>query len=175
MAEIEPVAELNEGFSEPGVAPRPWSDVVDVLTRPEMFWLSTVRRDGRPHVTPLPAIWLHGSLHFCVGPDEQKAKNLEHDARCVLTTGTNRLRSGLDVVVEGLAARVTGRERIRELAALWDERLDWPFEPTEDGFRGADGRFALVFGVAPTKILAFGKAPYSQTRYRFPIVTSGTK
>jgi len=24
-----------------------------------------------------------------------------------------------------------------------------------------------VFGVTPTKVLAFGKNPYSQTRYRF--------
>ena len=34
-----------------------------------------------------------------------KAKNLESNPRCILTTGTNQLRSGLDVVVEGAAAR----------------------------------------------------------------------
>lgn len=34
----------------------------------EMFWLSTVRRDGRPHVTPLPTVWLDGRLHLrCAG------------------------------------------------------------------------------------------------------------
>ena len=70
-----------------------------------MFWLSTVRRDGRPHVTPLPTIWLDDRLHFCTGSEEQKTKNLESDARCVITTGTNALHSGLDVVVEGTAAR----------------------------------------------------------------------
>jgi len=47
--------------------------VVDVLTRSEMFWLSSVRGDGRPHVTPLPAIWLDGALHICTGDAEQKA------------------------------------------------------------------------------------------------------
>ncbi|HEY1297009.1 MAG TPA: pyridoxamine 5'-phosphate oxidase family protein [Chloroflexota bacterium] len=36
-----------------------------------------MRRDGRPHVTPLPAIWLDGVLQFCAGAREQKAKNLE--------------------------------------------------------------------------------------------------
>ena len=51
-----PITELHEGFSQPGAEARPWSDVVEVLTTSEMFWLSTVRRDGRPHVTPLPAI-----------------------------------------------------------------------------------------------------------------------
>ena len=34
----------------------------------------------------------------------QKAKNLESNPHCILTTGTNQLRSGLDVVVEGTAA-----------------------------------------------------------------------
>jgi hypothetical protein len=31
--------------------------------------------------------------------------------------GTNRLRSGLDVVVEGAAARVTGQAQLQRLAA----------------------------------------------------------
>src|SRR6266508_5603416 len=68
--------ELHEGFSEPDATARPWAEVVEVLSRSEMFWLSTVRREGRPHVTPLPAIWLDGTLHFCAGAAEQKAKNL---------------------------------------------------------------------------------------------------
>jgi len=89
-----------------------------------MFWLSRVRRDGRPHVTPLPAIWLDGVLHFCAGADEQKAKNLEVNASCILTTGTNLLRSGLDVVVEGAAARVIHRATLERLAALWKSKLD---------------------------------------------------
>ena len=76
MPEIEPAAELTEGFSEPGAAARPWTEVAGVLSQTEMFWLSTVRRDGRPHVTPLPAIWLDGTLHFCARSHEQKAKNL---------------------------------------------------------------------------------------------------
>jgi hypothetical protein len=35
------------------------------------------------------------------------------------------------------------------------------------GFRDPAGRLGLVFGVTPAKVLAFGKNPYSQTRYRF--------
>jgi len=73
MTQAEPAAELNEGFSEPGAAARPWAEVAAVLSHAEMFWLSTVRRDGRPHVTPLPAIWLDGVLYFCAGSHEQKA------------------------------------------------------------------------------------------------------
>lgn len=167
MPEMKLITELNEGFSEPDATARPWTEIVDVLTGSEMFWLSTVRRDGRPHVTPLPAIWLDWMLHFCAGSAEQKTKNLESDPRCVLTTGTNQLRSGLDVVLEGTAARVTDTVTLQRLAAIWKSKLDWSFEVADDAFRDPDGRLGLVFGVTPAKVLAFGKSPYSQTRYRF--------
>jgi len=164
----EPVAELHEGFSQPGATARPWAEVAEVLATSEMFWLSTSRRDGRPHVTPLPAVWLDGTLHFCTGDAEQKSKNLASDPRCVLTAGANQFRSGLDVVVEGTAARVTGRAQLQRLAGIWKSKLDWDFEVGDGVFQDAGGRRGLVFGVSPVKVLAFGKDPYSQTRYRFP-------
>jgi len=174
----EPKVELDTRFSDATAAPRPWSEIVDVLEESEIFWLSTVRRDGRPHVTPLPAMWLDGSLYFCTGPAEQKTKNLTGNPRCVLITGSNTFRSGLDVVVEGEAVRVTDRPLLERLAAMWQSKLDWPFEAVDGGFQeqasevagaefGSRG-VALVFGVAPTKVLAFGKGePFSQTRYSF--------
>ena len=36
--------------------------------------------------------------------------------------------SGLDVVVEGSAARVTNKAKLQRLAALWKSKLDWRFE-----------------------------------------------
>lgn len=167
MPQPEPTPELNEAFSEPDAPAPPWGDVVEVLTTSEMFWLSTVRRDGRPHVTPIPAVWLDGALHVCTGAHEQKAANLASDPRCVLTTGTNQLRSGLDVVVEGTAVRVTDEAQLRRLAAIWKTKLDWDFDVQDGAFRDGAGRHGLVYGVTPTKVLAFGKAPFSQTRFRF--------
>lgn len=167
MSDTEPVARLHEGFSEPGTSAPPWADVSRVLDESEMCWLSTVRADGRPHVTPLTAIWSDGTMYFCTGPDEQKTRNLESDARCILAAGANQFRSGLDVVVEGTAVRVTDDERLRRLAALWKSKLDWDYAVTDGGFRDVGDRVVLVFGVTPAKVLAFGKSPYTQTRYRF--------
>ncbi len=167
MAAIEPAVQLNEGFSEPGAVAAPWAEVTRVLSATEMVWLSTTRRDGRPHTTPLPAIWADGSMHFCVGSHEQKAKNLASDARCVLAAGANQFRSGLDVVIEGTAVPVDGNAQLRRLAAMWKSKLDWDFEVIEGGFHDPAGRLGLVFAVAPAKVLAFGKNPYTQTRYRF--------
>ena len=170
--------ELDTRFSEPTATAVPWSDVLRVFEESEIFWLSTVRKDGRPHVSPLPAMWLDGALHFCTGPEEQKAKNMEHDDHVVLTTGTPAFKEGLDVVVEGRAVRVTDEALLQRLAAMWNEKLDWPFEAVVGGFRerssvvaGADFEdhgIAHVFAVAPTKVLAFGKGDTSsQTRWRF--------
>jgi general stress protein 26 len=163
-----PIVEFNGDFSEPGAPAVPWADVERVLTTSEMFFLSTVRADGRPHVTPLPAVWDRGVLHICTGDQEQKAKNLARNPACVLSTGTSALRGGLDVVVEGVAVRVTEPARLRELAALWKSELDWDFAVGEDAFRDAAGRNGLVYGIRPAKVLSFGKGPYTQTRYRFP-------
>jgi general stress protein 26 len=167
MTEIEPTVEFTGAFSEPSATAVPWADVDAVLTKSEMFWLSTVRGDGRPHVTPLPAIWLDHVLHFCAGENEQKTVNLQANPSCVLTTGTNQLHSGLDVIVEGVAERVTDHDRLVRLAALWKSKLDWDYVVRGDTFEPAPGQVGLVFGVAPVKVLSFGKDPYSQTRYRF--------
>jgi len=166
MSDVEPPARLVEEFSEEGAAAARWSDVVAVLESAEMFWLSTVRRDGRPHVAPLPAFWLDGRLHFCTGAHEQKARNIEGNANCVLTTGTDSFRSGLDVVVEGTVERVRDDATLTRLAAMWRDKLDWDFEVGDEVFIDPERRHsALVFAVTPAKILAFGKAPYSQTRF----------
>lgn len=167
MSQIEPTTQIHKDFSEPDATPPPWAEVSRLLADSEMFWLSTVRGDGRPHVTPLPAIWLDGALHFATGAQEQKTKNLESNPHCVLTAGPNRYRSGLDAVVEGDAVRVTDADVLGRLAALWKSKLDWHYEAAEEGFLDEFGRTILVFGVRPAKVLAFSKGPYSQTRYRF--------
>jgi general stress protein 26 len=167
MTEIEPTAQLVEEFSDPTATAVPWAEVVRLLETSEMFWMSTVRRDGRPHVAPLPAMWLNGRLHFCTGGQEQKAKNIEANAHCALTTGSSSYRHGLDIVVEGTAERVTDHDTLTRLAGLWQDKIDWTFEVGDGVFLDTEaaGHPALVFAVTPSKILAFRKAPYSQTRY----------
>jgi nitroimidazol reductase NimA-like FMN-containing flavoprotein (pyridoxamine 5'-phosphate oxidase superfamily) len=74
MTDTDPRSELHVPFSDPKATATPWAQARDILERAEVFWLSTVRPDGRPHVTPLVAVWLEGSLYFCTGHDELKAK-----------------------------------------------------------------------------------------------------
>ena len=76
MAATEPVTELDPRFSDPDASATSWADVRQVIDEAELFWISTVRPDGRPHVTPLPAVWCDGALYFCTGAGEQKGVNL---------------------------------------------------------------------------------------------------
>ena len=163
-----PRTELDTRFSEPGAQPTSWNDTLGAIERAELFWISTVRRNGRPHVTPLVAVWLDDALHFSTGPGEQKALNLAANSHVALTTGDNDWQSGLDVVLEGEAARVTDAHQLDRLAEAWAQKWDgrWRYEVSQDGFRHHAGT-ALVFAVRPAKVLAFAKGGFSHTRHRF--------
>jgi nitroimidazol reductase NimA-like FMN-containing flavoprotein (pyridoxamine 5'-phosphate oxidase superfamily) len=167
---MEPSGEQDPRFGDPDSPPTPWSEARRVLETAELFWISTVRRDGRPHVTPLPAVWHDGRLHFCTGAAEQKAVNLAGNPHVALTTGTNRWKEGLDLVVEGSAVQVTDEVRLRTLADLWRSKYrgDWDFTVEQGAFHHEDGGSAVVFEVSPAKVLAFAKGRFAQTRYRFP-------
>ena len=48
---MEPVTELDERFSDPGATATDWHEVRDALASAQLFWVTTVRRDRRPHMT----------------------------------------------------------------------------------------------------------------------------
>src|SRR5581483_4128101 len=75
MTMADPVPQLVARFSDTAAVATPWDDTRRVIDEAELFWISTVRADGSPHVTPLPAVWLDGALHFCTGAAEQKGVN----------------------------------------------------------------------------------------------------
>ena len=112
-----------------------------MLENAELFWVTTVRPDGRPHSTPLVAVWLDDALHFCTGETEQKAHNLATNPNVLLTTGDNGWKGGLDVVVEGAAVRVTDDALLGRLAEAWREKWDgqWQFEARDGAFHHGDG------------------------------------
>jgi uncharacterized pyridoxamine 5'-phosphate oxidase family protein len=159
---------LDRRYSSEQAQPTDWADARQRLREAETFWISTVRPDGRPHVTPLIAVWSGDALYFCTGPEERKALNLAENAHCVLTTGRDALNEGLDLVVEGDAVRVSDNAQLRELAREWEQKYgpDWHFDARDGAFHHESGQ-ALVFEVAPTTAFGFAKGAYGQTRWRF--------
>jgi hypothetical protein len=162
----EPVTEINPQFSTEAAAATPWAEALEILEQAQIYWLSTVRPDGRPHVTPLMGVWWEGAFYFCTGPSERKARNLEDNARCAVTTGCNALE-GTDIVLEGSAVRVSEEAALRHLTDLYDSKYGWRYEVREGAFYG-EGGTALVYRVAPSTGFGFGKGKaFSQTRWRF--------
>jgi nitroimidazol reductase NimA-like FMN-containing flavoprotein (pyridoxamine 5'-phosphate oxidase superfamily) len=164
----DPTAEIDSRFSDPDAGPTPWSDAAHVLEQAELYWLTTVRSDGRPHVTPLIGVVEDGMVHFCTGQREQKARNLEHSRHVALTTGNNTWAQGLDVVVEGTAVRVTDNDELQRLADAYEAKYGsaWHFD-VGDGVFDTGHDPAAVFRIEPAKVLAFAKEPHAQTTYRF--------
>jgi pyridoxine/pyridoxamine 5'-phosphate oxidase len=164
----DPTAEIDRRFSDPEAVPTPWPDAKHVLEQAELYWLTTVRTDGRPHVTPLIGVLEDGVMHFCTGLREQKARNLEHSGQVALTTGNNTWARGLDVVVEGTAVRVVDHDALQRLADAYEAKYgsEWHFD-VGDGVFGMGEDAAAVFRIDPTKVLAFAKEPHAHTRYRF--------
>lgn len=170
MTSQEPTTTLDLRFSSAGATATPWAEATKQLEQAELFWLSTVRPDGRPHVTPLLGIWLGGALYFSTGVDERKAKNIAHNTHCSLTTGRNTLNEeGLDLVVEGDAMRVTDAALLRRVADGYEAKYgsDWHYDVRDRMIVGLRDNAALVFEVAPTTVFGFGRGTvFSQTRWQ---------
>jgi nitroimidazol reductase NimA-like FMN-containing flavoprotein (pyridoxamine 5'-phosphate oxidase superfamily) len=171
VVEREPETKLSPGFSSDAAVATEWVQGRRDLEEAELYWLSTVRPDGRPHVTPLLGIWLEGALYFCTGPDERKAKNLEQNQQCILTTGSNDL-DGLDLVIEGEAAKVSAEPELGTVADTYESKYGPRLTAPEGTWFGLGDAIrngeVLVYRVAPSTAWGFGKGRvFSQTRWTF--------
>ena len=177
MTERTPVEVTNlDRYGSPAL---PWSRPRDLLAagppQPEVpggeyfVVLGTCRPDGRPHAAGIGALWLDGDLYFTSGPGTRKARNLATNPACTLAIKLE----GIDLVVEGVAARVTDRPTLEQVAALY-RAGGWPAEVEGDAFTAPYSapsagpppwhlyRFTIhtAFGVATAE-------PYGATRWRF--------
>src|SRR5215211_3335390 len=169
MSTRTPQTELDLRYSSEGATATPWADATQVLESAEIYWLSSVRPEGRPHVTPMIGIWQDEALHFSTGAEERKNLNLVANAQCVITTGCNKLNEeGIDIVLEGEAVRVRDDATLQRLAEAYRSKYGWEFTPRDGELHGDGGNVALVYAVKPVTAFGFGKGDtFSQTRWRF--------
>jgi hypothetical protein len=107
---------------EAGSAPAP--DAHNARTT----WLTTINPDGSPHMTAVGAIWLDQTYWFQTGARTKKQRNIERDPRCSIAVSI----LDADVVVEGVAERVTDPSAIARAAKAWADG-GWPVEPDDSG------------------------------------------
>jgi nitroimidazol reductase NimA-like FMN-containing flavoprotein (pyridoxamine 5'-phosphate oxidase superfamily) len=172
-----PIGRIDPKYGDPSATAPPWEDIERLLTSAQLYWIITVRADGRPHAVPLVGVWHAGTFAFCTGSSEQKQRNLDANPHVAVTTGStgvNGWDTGKDVVVEGTAVRVTESDALRALADVWYAKYgeDWRFEVRGQEFvelshsGGSTDGGAQVYRVPPAKVIVFGDA-HGQTTYRF--------
>src|SRR3984957_16667537 len=115
---------INLGQGD-GLPPADWAVVADKLATgaapaPDALnsrttWLSTVNKDGSPHVTAVGALWLAGAFWVQTGAGTRKGRNVARDPRCSIAVSVR----DADIVVEGDAARVTQPDAMARVAKAW--------------------------------------------------------
>ena len=158
-----------------GSAPLPWTRARDLLeaatkgTGHLSYFLTTARPDGRPHVAAVGAVWVDGTFYFTSGPKTRKSRDIAKNPAVVISAAL----TGLDIVVEGTAARVTDMPTLERLAKLYAAQ-GWPARATDGAITAeysapSAGRPPwYLYAMTPTT--AFGVAtaePWGATRWRF--------
>jgi general stress protein 26 len=156
-----------------GLDPIPWSRALEALesTEPQAQtpFLATTRPDGRPHVAALGALWDQGKIYFVSGAGTRKSRNLAQNPNCVVSMSLK----GIDLVIEGVAERVTDDETLQRLAKRYGDQ-GWPATVKDGAFTHEYSAPSAgpppwdLYVVAPTTVFGvLTVEPGGATRWRF--------
>ena len=60
--------QIDPRYGDASATAPPWADIERLLTEAQLYWIITVRADGRPHAVPLVGVWQDGAFAFCTAP-----------------------------------------------------------------------------------------------------------
>jgi Pyridoxamine 5'-phosphate oxidase len=136
--------------------------------RRHTVWLTTINPDGSPHVMPVGVIRCGGSWYFTSGPATRKSRNLARDPRCVVSVATDPF----DLVVEGVAERVTDADELASAAATYAHD-GWPAEVAGDALTAEFSAPSAgpapwhLYRVKPSTVFALGTSePFGATKFQ---------
>ena len=137
-----------------------WGEAVRRMGASRNFWLATTRRDGRPHVMPVWAVWLDDALWFSSSLRSRKIRNLRAEPRCTLTTED----AEHPVVVDGVAEVVLDRGRTGAFLAASNAKYQVDY-----GIEFLDPAVNATVRVAPVWAFALDEERFtgSPTRWHF--------
>ena len=171
MSEREPVEITNlDQYGNPALA---WSQADEALKSQSgkaiTFFLGTLGADGNPHSAGVGAVWNDGDVYVVAGPRTRKARNLEAHPACTVAVSL----PGMDLVLEGTAARVVDAPTLDRLAAVYRDG-GWPAEVAGDAFTapytapsGGPPPWNLYRISVHTAFGVGGAEPGGATRWRF--------
>jgi len=133
-----------------------WSFVTQRLEKARNYWISTTRRDGRPHVVPVWGLWIDDAFYFEGEPNAGWVRNIGMNPYMAL-----HLEDGEKVViVEGKAEECAPD---RDLAARISAASAAKYATPSDSSDSTDGILCL----RPQMILAWTRFPEDATRWHF--------
>ncbi len=153
--------------------PVPWSTALKALESNEPQkqtpFLTTMRPDGRPHVAGVGALWDDGKVYVVSGPGTGKSRNLAVNPSCTVAFSL----TGIDLVIEGTAARVTDDATLQHMAKRYADQ-GWPAKVKDGAFTydysapSAGPPPWYVYEITPTTVYGVLSAePGGATRWRF--------
>ena len=145
----------------PACDPRPTTDAA--LRADPVVWLSSVQRDGRPHLVP---VWFHWDGERIVAfskPHARKVDNLRDDPRVMLAVGT----PGPEFEVELIEA--TAELPDEDAAAVMPEGFGAKYRELLRRAGLTVQRFAEVYSqpivLRPTRFLGYGGTGWQASSY----------
>lgn len=95
-------------------------EVLQKLESARNVWFSSVRPDGRPHLTPVWFVWHAEKFYVGIDPQSVKSRNIRHNPRVALALedGTN------PVICEGIA-RLVELPLSEPLLRAFFEKYEW--------------------------------------------------
>jgi hypothetical protein len=141
-----------------------WQLIEERLIAATVYWLASVRPDGRPHVVPRWGVWLDGKFWYDGSPATRHSQNVEVNPACAL-----HLESGTTVtIVEGTSVRsdpISGDLGVRLAAEYSRKYKDLSYEPAADAW--SDEIAGGMRIVVPLKAIAWSQFPTDLTRFVF--------
>ena len=155
-----------------GLDPIPWSRALEALEsgdpQKQTPFLATTRPDGRPHMAGVGALWDSGKVYFVSGAGTRKSRNLAQNANCAISMSL----TGIDLVIEGEAERVTDDPTLQRLARRYADQ-GWPASVKDGAFTydysaPSAGRPPWdLYAIAPTTVFGvLTDEPGGATRWR---------
>jgi hypothetical protein len=140
----------------------PWAMVEEQLHQERIYWVCTVRPDGRPHSVPLWGAWFNERFYFDGSSQTRHVRNLmENPAVSV------HLESGEEVVIIDGIGRAVGKPD-RDLAMgvykiYKSKYAGYPgYDPTPEMWDEGG-----LYEVVPQRVLAWRNFPNDATRWVF--------
>jgi len=155
-----PYTEDGYGIPDQLEGTLPWSWAEERLRDAPIYWVASVRPDGRPHVTPIWGVWVEDAFWMEGGPRTRRFRNLGSNPAAVVTVE----RANDALILEGDAELVTDldEELIERLLAAYRKYL-----PTHGYQAERENWRAGIWRVSPRKVLGWSNFPADTTRWVF--------